>query len=86
MLVLNRKKEESIIIGNDIKITVLEIRGDNVRIGIEAPRDVSVRRQEVYEAILREGRRSPPEPAASAAPLAPHVRSSDSASADEASR
>ncbi len=51
MLVLSRKKNESIIINNDIVITVVEIRGDKVRLGIEAPKDVPVHRQEVYEAI-----------------------------------
>ncbi len=51
MLVLSRKKNESIIINNDIDITVVEIRGDKVRLGIEAPKDVPVHRQEVYEAI-----------------------------------
>lgn len=54
MLVLSRKRNESIVIGDDIKITVIEIRGDKVRLGIEAPREVTVHRQEVYEAIQRE--------------------------------
>jgi carbon storage regulator len=51
MLVLSRKKNESIVINNDVVITVVEIRGDKVRLGIEAPKDVPVHRQEVYEAI-----------------------------------
>lgn len=51
MLVLSRKKNETIVINNDIVITVVEIRGDKVRLGIEAPKDVPVHRQEVYEAI-----------------------------------
>jgi carbon storage regulator len=51
MLVLSRKKNESIIINNDITITVVEIRGDKVRLGIVAPKEVPVHRQEVYEAI-----------------------------------
>lgn len=51
MLVLSRKKNESIVINSDIVITVVEIRGDKVRLGIEAPKDVPVHRQEVYEAI-----------------------------------
>lgn len=51
MLVLTRKKNESIVISNGIIITVVEIRGDRVRLGIEAPADVPVHRQEVYEAI-----------------------------------
>ena len=51
MLVLSRKKNESIIINNDIVITVVEIRGDKVRLGIVAPKDVTVHREEVYVAI-----------------------------------
>ena len=51
MLVLSRKKNESIIINNDIVVTVVEIRGDKVRLGIVAPKDVPVHREEVYEAI-----------------------------------
>lgn len=53
MLVLSRKKNESIVINNDIKIVVVEIRGDKVRLGVEAPREVPVHRREVYEAIQR---------------------------------
>ncbi len=51
MLVLSRKKHESIVINNDITVTVVEIRGDKVRLGIVAPKEVPVHRQEVYEAI-----------------------------------
>ena len=51
MLVLSRKKNESIIIDNNIVVTVVEIRGDKVRLGIVAPKDVPVHRQEVYEQI-----------------------------------
>lgn len=54
MLVLSRKKDEKIIIGDSISVMVIEIRGDKVRLGIDAPRDVTVHRQEVYEAILKE--------------------------------
>ena len=53
MLVLSRKKNESIVINNDITIVVVEIRGDKVRLGVEAPKEVPVHRQEVYEAIRR---------------------------------
>jgi len=54
MLVLSRKKDEKIIIGDSITVMVIEIRGDKVRLGIDAPKEVSVHRQEVYEAIQRE--------------------------------
>lgn len=51
MLVLTRGVNESIMIGRDVVVTVLEVRGDHVRIGIEAPRDVQVHREEVFRAI-----------------------------------
>jgi len=51
MLVLSRKKNESIVINDNISIVVVEIRGDKVRLGVEAPKDVTVHRKEVYEAI-----------------------------------
>lgn len=51
MLVLSRKKNESIIINDNITLTVVEIRGDKVRLGIDAPKEVTVHRREVYEAI-----------------------------------
>lgn len=51
MLVLSRKKNESIVICDNIVVTVIEIRGDKVRLGIEAPKDVTVHRREVYDAI-----------------------------------
>ena len=54
MLVLSRQKEESIIIGDDIEITIVDVRGDKVRLGINAPREISVHRKEIYEAIQRE--------------------------------
>ena len=53
MLVLSRRKNESIVIGDNIKVVVIEIRGDKVRLGIEAPSDIPVHRQEVYDAIQR---------------------------------
>jgi len=53
MLVLSRKKNESIVINNDIKIVVVEIRGDKVRLGVEAPKEVPVHRREVFDAIHR---------------------------------
>lgn len=54
MLVLSRHRDQSIIIGDNIKIIIVDIRGDKVRLGIEAPSDVPVHRQEVYEAIQRD--------------------------------
>ena len=51
MLVLARKKNESIVIREDVVITVVEVRGDKVRLGIEAPKEVKVHRREVYDAI-----------------------------------
>jgi carbon storage regulator len=54
MLVLSRKKDEKIVIGDQITLMVIDIRGDKVRLGIEAPKDVAVHRQEVYEAIQKE--------------------------------
>ncbi len=63
MLVLSRKKNESIVINNDIVITVVEIRGDKVRLGIVAPKEVPVHRQEVFEAIHGEA------PGATEAPI-----------------
>ena len=62
MLVLTRRLNQSIKIGDDIEITVVEVRGDQVRLGVNAPRDVSVHRKEVYLQIQQENR------AASAAP------------------
>ena len=54
MLVLSRQKDESIMINDNIEITIVDVRGDKVRLGITAPRDVSVHRKEVYEAIQKE--------------------------------
>lgn len=54
MLVLSRKKNESIIIDDKIKVVIVEIRGDKVRLGIEAPKDCPVHRQEVYDLIKKQ--------------------------------
>ena len=54
MLVLSRERDETIVIGNDIRITVVDIRGGKVRLGIEAPKDVPVHRKEVADLIRRE--------------------------------
>lgn len=56
MLVLSRQRDETIMIGDEIEITVVDIRGDKVRLGINAPKEISVHRKEVYEAIKRENR------------------------------
>ena len=53
MLVLSRKKNESIVIGGNVTVTIVEVRGDKVRLGIEAPSDVTVHRSEVVEAIAK---------------------------------
>lgn len=58
MLVLSRQRDESIIIGDNIVVTVVDVRGDKVRLGIEAPREVSVHRREIYEAIQRENKQA----------------------------
>lgn len=58
MLVLSRQRDESIIIGDNVQITVVDIRGDKVRLGIVAPSEISVHRKEVYEAIQRENRKA----------------------------
>ena len=56
MLVLSRQKEQTIMIGDNIEITVVDIRGDKVRLGIAAPSEIPVHRKEVYDAIQRENR------------------------------
>ncbi len=54
MLVLSRRKDETIMIGDDVEITIVDVRGDTVRLGIKAPRSVSVHRKEIYDAIQAE--------------------------------
>ncbi|MEA3466141.1 MAG: carbon storage regulator CsrA [Thermodesulfobacteriota bacterium] len=56
MLVLTRKVGEGIIIGDDVKLTIIEIKGGSIRIGIDAPRDKKIHRQEVYDRILEQNR------------------------------
>jgi carbon storage regulator len=61
MLVLSRKKNETIVIGSSVSITVLEVRGDKVRLGILAPKEVTVDRKEVHDAKERQNGREPGE-------------------------
>lgn len=58
MLVLSRHRDESIMIGDEIVVTIVDIRGDKVRLGIDAPHAIPVHRQEVYDAIQRENRKA----------------------------
>ena len=58
MLVLSRHRDESIMIGDNVMVTIIDIRGDKVRLGISAPGDIPVHRQEVYEAIKRENEKA----------------------------
>ena len=54
MLVLSRQRDESIMIGDDVEITIVDVRGDKVRLGISAPKKIPVHRREIYDAIQRE--------------------------------
>lgn len=58
MLVLSRQRDETIMIGDDVQITIVDIRGDKVRLGITAPRHIQVHRKEVYDAIKRENQQA----------------------------
>ena len=58
MLVLSRQRDESIMIGEDVVVTIVDVRGDRVRLGIDAPSEIPVHRREVYEAIHRENQRA----------------------------
>ena len=58
MLVLSRLKDESIMIGDDIEITIVDVRGDKVRLGINAPRSIDVHRKEIYDKIQQEKKKS----------------------------
>lgn len=58
MLVLSRQRDESIIVGDNVQITVVDIRGDKVRLGIQAPPHIPVHRKEVFDAIQRENRKA----------------------------
>lgn len=54
MIVLSRQRDESIIIGDDVSVTVVDIRGDKVRLGTNAPREISVHRKEIYDLIMQQ--------------------------------
>jgi carbon storage regulator len=71
MLVLSRKPGEALKVGEDVEITVVEVKGDMVRIGIQAPRDVQVWRRELWEAIVAENIKAAGETAAPDIPLIP---------------
>lgn len=58
MLVLSRQRDESIMIGDNVQITVVDIRGDKVRLGIVAPAEIAVHRKEIFDAIQRENRKA----------------------------
>ena len=85
MIVMSRHKGESIQIGDDIVITVVEIRGDKVRLGIEYPPEVPVQRQEVYEVLQREKLQAQAQAAAPSAPTlsSPHFANSPAARLDK---
>ncbi|GIK16824.1 MAG: hypothetical protein BroJett003_17880 [Planctomycetota bacterium] len=72
MLVLARSRDQSIIIGDDIKITVVEVRGNKVRLGIDAPQGISVHREEIYRQI-KEAEKNGADAAAPASGAAPNV-------------
>jgi len=59
MLVLSRQKDESIMIGDEVEITIVDVRGDKVRLGITAPKSIPVHRREIYDAIQREKAQKP---------------------------
>lgn len=65
MLVLTRKPDQSIMVGGDIEITILDVRGEQVRVGIKAPREVAIHRKEVFDQIRKENRTAADSPDAS---------------------
>ena len=73
MLVLSRQRDESIMIGDDVEITIVDVRGDKVRLGITAPREIPVHRREIYDTIQREKAAAAAEKASEAAEKAPEA-------------
>jgi carbon storage regulator len=73
MLVLSRQKNESIMIGDEVEVIIVDVRGDKVRLGITAPKAISVHRKEVYEAIQRE---KAEEKRQTDPPVKPHIQKS----------
>ena len=67
MLVLSRKKGQSIMIGHDIEISIVDVQGEQIRLGINAPRDVTIHRKEVFEEIIQENKQ------AASTPIGPEV-------------
>ena len=76
MLVLSRKPGEALRVGDEVEITVVEVKGDMVRIGIEAPRNVQVWRKELWEAIVAENKKAAEEAASVTPPTIPVVETS----------
>jgi carbon storage regulator len=86
MLVLSRQRDETIMIGDEVEITVVDIRGDKVRLGITAPRHIQVHRKEVYEAIKRENQQAAglkPQDVSDAVQATPKPDSPNAIKADE---
>lgn len=81
MLVLSRRPNESLRIGHDVVITVLEVNGDKIRIGIDAPQNVEVHRQEVYDEVQRANREAAATSADAVARLAREARGAQQAQA-----
>lgn len=77
MLVLSRQRDESIMIGDDVEITIVDVRGDKVRLGITAPREIPVHRREIYDAIQREKDQSGADADAQGAPRTPRNRNAE---------
>ena len=80
MLVLSRQRDESIMIGDDVEITIVDVRGDKVRLGITAPKQIPVHRREIYDAIQREKAQK----ASGETPAADPKDQADASSKDEA--